>query len=265
MWAERSIRLPLLRRTSKQNHLALSIRLPTHPPVKYDCPLTSPLSFLPLADKIHAEYVSQSQRLVTLILLIPIMYYHHWYRIRHLFLIPIIHSISISISILSVIVHSIAPSILKIMTFYVFERDWVHHNIRLVAWYSLVPDFGTYWWSDQLRLECHFYWHARHPCIAWCYDVLLWWLPRNVNEIFPNCFALCLVDLPFRGTWVQISFQRYWRLLSLQDSSWWYSSKATTWSCPLLVYPWCSTTFLLILHSQIGVWYLFLFSVNQVT
>jgi hypothetical protein len=51
----------------KQNSLALSIRLSTHPPVKYDCPF--PVTFLRRADEIRAEYlfgICESQRLVTL-------------------------------------------------------------------------------------------------------------------------------------------------------------------------------------------------------
>jgi hypothetical protein len=51
-----------------KNNLALSIRLSTHPPVKYDCPF--PVNFLRRADEIRAEYIifgiCESQRLVTL-------------------------------------------------------------------------------------------------------------------------------------------------------------------------------------------------------
>ena len=101
--------------------------------VTYDCPLPSP-SFP--ADDIHVARVSRSHRRVTLIFLIPILHYHHWYLVtlissdinsslsHHWYPFRYLISFDTKSAIyqlwylfLSVIVYSIAPSISQTTTF----------------------------------------------------------------------------------------------------------------------------------------------------
>ena len=143
--------------------------------------------------------------------------------------------------------------------------DRAYHSILSVAWCSLLADFGTSCF-DQLWLACHFRWHkckvSMHSSILWCFIMSSLGISMRsfLTSFGSRLLSTCLSDLI---RLVQISSQRYWRLLLLQDSSWWYLSKATTWNCLLLLSPGCNRSFLLLLHAKIGVWHVLFCSRSQ--